>query len=136
MTGYVELVRTAWVHRDIAAPAEKVWELLTNIDCWPDWGPTVRRAELDGDSFDVGATGTVATVAGVTLPFEVTAYEAGRRWSWTVAGIPATDHAVVALGPHRSRAGFGVPWPAAPYLAVCAVALRRLESLAVEKGLG
>lgn len=129
-TGYVDPVRTIWVHRDIAAPAEKVWELLTDIDCWPDWGPTVRRAELDGNSFGAGVGGTVTTSIGVTLPFEITEFDAGRRWNWTVAGIPATDHSVVPLDFKSSRAGFGVPWPAAPYLAVCAVALRRLESLA------
>lgn len=129
---YVGWVRTVWVHRDIAAPAERVWELLTNVDCWPDWGPTVRLAELDSDSFEAGATGTVMTSIGMTLPFEITEHEAGRRWTWTVAGIPATDHTVAALGPQRSRAGFGVPWLAAPYLAVCAVALRRLESLAMK----
>lgn len=124
-------MKTVWVHRDIVAPAEEIWELLTNVDCWPDWGPTVRRAELHGESFAAGVEGTVTTAVGVSLPFEITECEAGRRWTWTVAGIPATDHAVEALGPQRSRAGFGVPWPAAPYLAVCAVALRRLESLAV-----
>jgi len=128
-------VKTVWVHRDIAAPAEKVWELLTDVDCWPDWGPTVRRAELDGDSFEVGANGTVTTSIGVTLPFEITECDPGTRWTWTVAGIPATDHAVVALGSDRSRAGFGVPWLAAPYLGVCAVALRKLESMAVGNGL-
>lgn len=125
-------MKTVWVHRDIAAPAEIVWDLLTNVDRWPEWGPTVRLAQLDGDSFEAGATGTVMTSIGVTLPFEITEYEAGWRWTWTVAGIPATDHAVAALGPQRSRAGFGVPVLAAPYLAVCAVALRRLESLAME----
>lgn len=129
-------VRTVWVHRDIDAPAERVWDLLTNVDRWPDWGPTVRRAELDGNSFEAGAVGTVTTSVGVSLPFQITEFEAGRRWTWAVAGVPATDHTVVALGEMRSRAGFGVPWIAAPYLTVCAVALRRLESMATENGGG
>ena len=125
-------MRTRWVHRDIDAPSQAVWELLTDLDRWPVWGPTVRRAELDGSTFEAGATGVVTTVLGVRLPFEITEHEDGRRWAWRVAGVPATDHTVQALGPERSRIGFGVPWPAAPYLAICRVALRRLESLAIQ----
>ena len=69
---------------------------------------------------------------GVRLSFEITAHEDGVRWAWTVAGVPATDHTVEALGAERCRVGFGVPWPAALYLVVCRVALRRLESLAMQ----
>lgn len=121
-----------WAHRKIDAPAEDLWALLTNLDRWPLWGPSVRRAELDpGSEFESGATGVVLTSLNVRLPFEITAYDDGARWAWKVAGLPATDHTVQALGSRRSRVGFGVPWPAAPYLAVCRVALRRLESVAV-----
>lgn len=116
---------------DIDAPAEVAWALLTNLDCWPAWGPMVRRGELDAGRFEAGATGVVITVGGVRLPFEITAHDEGRRWAWNVAGVPATDHTVQALGPDRSRVGFGVPWPATPYLAICRVALRRIESIAI-----
>ena len=126
------MVKTLWVHRDIDAPVETVWELLTNVDWWPAWGPTVRHAELDRESFGVGATGTVTTVLGATLPFEITRYRAGSHWAWNVAGVPATDHTVRAVDSQRSRVGFGVPWPVAPYLAVCRLALQRIESLAIE----
>jgi hypothetical protein len=119
------------VYRDIDAPTATLWELLARVDRWPEWGPTVRSAELNGDVFGAGATGAVTTMLGVRVPFEITAHEPGARWAWKVAGVPATDHTVTALGPGRSRVGFGVPWPAAPYLAVCRVALGRLESMAV-----
>ena len=125
-------MKTRWVHRDIDAPAEAVWPLLTTLDRWQEWGPTVRRAELDGSHFEAGATGVVTTALGVRLPFEITEHEDGRRWAWKVAGVPATDHTVQALGPERCRVGFGVPWPAALYLVVCRVALRRLESIAMQ----
>lgn len=125
-------MRTLWVHREIAAPAETVWELLTNVECWPVWGPTVRHAEINGDSFELGTTGVVTTAIGVELPFEITEYRAGSRWTWNVAGVPATHHMVEPIDSGRSRAGFGVPWPVAPYLSVCFLALRRLESTASE----
>ena len=69
---------------------------------------------------------------GVRLPFEITSHVDGARWAWKIAGMPATDHTVQALGPERSRVGFGVPWPAAPYLAVCRSALGRLVSIATQ----
>ena len=67
---------------------------------------------------------------GPALPFTVTEFVPGRRWSWRVAGIPATSHEVVAEG-GGSRVTFGVPLWAPAYLAVCAIALRRLERLAM-----
>ena len=33
---------------DIAAPAEVVWEVLTNFDGWPQWNPEVKSMSWDG----------------------------------------------------------------------------------------
>jgi len=122
-------LKTRWTSRDIAAPAEVMWELLTDVDRWPEWGPSVRRATLATSRFELGSRGTVRTVLGLAFRFEVTRFEEGRSWSWRVAGCPATDHVVEARGPDLSRVGFGVPWIATPYLVVCRMALRRLDEL-------
>ena len=122
-------MRRLRVHREVDAPAERLWSLLTDLDAWPRWGPTVRSARVDG-GFGLGARGTVTTLAGLALPFEITELDDGVRWAWRVAGVEATDHTVTAIGPDRCRVGFGVPWPAAPYLAVCRLALARLDRLA------
>lgn len=63
------------------------------------------------------------------MPFEITVFEPGRRWDWTVAGVPATGHRVRATS-GGCRVLFDVPWWAAPYLTVCAVALDRIDRLA------
>ncbi len=121
-----------WTHRTIAAPPIAAWELLATVERWPDWGPTVRDGELDPPGrFEAGATGRVRTVAGLSLPFELTELVAQRRWSWKVGGIPATVHTVepVAGG---ARVGFGVPLPAAAYLPVCVLALRAIDRLLTE----
>lgn len=110
-----------------------VWDLLTDLDCWHHWGPSVRDARLDGESFQAGATGTVTTVLGVELPFEITSYSEGERWAWKVLGVPATDHTVEPLGSDRCRVSFGVPWPAGPYGVVCRLALGRIETMASER---
>lgn len=122
----------SWVHRTIAADPAAAWHLLIDLDAWPQWGPTVRAASLDDPAggFVAGATGRVTTSVGVTLPFLVDDLDPGREWSWRVGGVPATAHTVEPARDGSScRVGFGVPLAAMPYLAVCAVALHRIDRL-------
>ena len=116
------------VSRHIDAPADAVWQVLVDTDAWPRWGPSVARAEIDGDGLTLGATGRVHTPLGVALPFTVTEFEPGRRWAWTVAGVPATSHSVVPDG-GGCRASMGAPWWAPAYLPVLAIALQRIEKM-------
>lgn len=123
----------AGVDRFIAAPPEQVWRLLIDVRAWPQWGPSVRRAELadGGTLLSAGSRGTVWTVAGVRLPFAVTEFVPDRRWCWTVSGVRATGHELTeADGGCRVR--FEVPWWAPGYLPVCALGLSRLAGLAQE----
>ncbi len=111
------------------APAVRLWELLVDVSRWPEWGPSVAGVELPTPSIEAGSRGRVRTAVGAWLPFEITSFEPGSSWAWSVAGVPATGHEV------RPVAGgcvvtFTVPWWAPAYLPVCLVALRRLESLA------
>lgn len=120
---------TAWkVSRMIPADAAALWDLLTRVEAWSDWGPSVAGAELDTPSIALGSRGRVRTALGPSLPFEVTEFEPGRRWSWSVAGVPATDHSVRAVD-GGTMVSFGVPVWAPAYLPVCALALRRLDRL-------
>lgn len=114
------------VRRRVALPADRVWHLLTDTTAWPVWGPTVGAVDADDRVIRAGSTGRVRTVAGVWIPFEVTEFEAGSSWSWRVAGIPATGHAVEADGPDASVVTFAVPLWAAPYAAVCWFAAGKL----------
>lgn len=119
------------VDRYIDAPAPAVWRILVDLETWPQWGPSVASAVLDDGSREIsaGATGRVTTAVGVELPFRITEFEPGRHWSWVVAGVPATTHTVTPSG-DGCRLSFGAPWWATPYLAVCAVALARIDRLA------
>ena len=89
-----------------------------------------KNLDFRSIDFDVGATGSVTTPFGVSIPFEITAFEPGRRWAWKVLGLPATDHTVTQIGPDRCEVGFGVPLLARPYLVVCDRALDRLDRMA------
>jgi len=119
------------VSREIAGPAATAWDLLTHVAAWPAWGPTVAGGSVPGGVVGPGARGTVRTAVGVSLPFEVTRFEAGRMWAWSVAGVPATDHHVRPTD-DGCVVTFGVPWWAPGYLVVCALALRRIERMTLE----
>ena len=118
------------VERRIGAPPEVVWRVLIDVEQWPQWGPSVRRAQLSdgGTLLTAGARGTVRTALGPTLPFSITAFDPGRRWDWTVAGIPATGHEVIEV-PGGCLVRFTTPWWATAYLPVCAAALGRIEQI-------
>lgn len=123
------------VERLVGVEPAVVWRLLADVNEWPRWGPSVRRAVLDDGAAELGpgVRGTVWTAGGVMMPFTITDFQPGRRWGWRVAGVPATGHEVTAA-PGGCRAVFEVPWWAAPYGAVCAVALARIERLVLPAG--
>jgi hypothetical protein len=121
--------KLVWVEREIAVSAAEAWALLVDVRRWREWGPSIHSAVLDSERFEKGATGSVRTTLGLRLPFEVTAFDDGRRWAWNVAHVPATDHRVCALGPSTSVVGFGVPSIVMPYTIVCRRALTEIDRL-------
>ena len=128
--------RMPTVERHIAASPEVVWNLLVDLDAWPQWGPSIQRAELAGTGpMKLGSQGKVWTPIGLALPFEITEFEDHRCWAWAVAGIGATRHEVQAVD-GGTRLAFGVPWWAPAYLSVCAIALQRIARLAADGAAG
>ena len=115
---------------EIAAPVGKVWSLLTEVRHWPEWGPSVRAVDIEGEAIAAGVTGRVQTVVGLWLPFEITTFEPESYWDWSVAGIHATGHRVTALAASRTRVEFTVPRFFRPYVWVLDRGLRRLDQLA------
>lgn len=115
-----------------AAPAT-VWRILTDLDAWPVWGPTVAGAQMhDGEPMGLGAHGRIWTPVGVPLPFEINLFEPRRLWGWKVAGVPATQHGVESDG-QGCRVWMSAPLWAPAYVPVLAVALRRIEGLALTR---
>ena len=127
------------VARRIDAPAGTVWSILTDTECWPEWGPSIAAVESSDRVIRAGSRGHVETVgpgallpglpgSGLRVPFRVTTC-ADYRWTWRVAGIPATGHRVESVR-KGCRAAFEIPLPAAAYAPVCRRALVAIEHLA------
>ncbi|KYH25665.1 polyketide cyclase / dehydrase and lipid transport [Halalkalicoccus paucihalophilus] len=120
--------RTVDVVRPVDAPAEVVWNLLVDTRRWPEWGPSITDVECADRRIESGTTGRVRLVGGIWIPFEVT-YRDAYRWTWEVAGIPATGHRVEPYN-GSCLAVFEVPVLAAGYAPVCRLALSRIADLA------
>lgn len=71
----------------IHAPADRVWQILTNTAAWPEWDPNCER--IDGDGAAPGARIKVFTrlKPGVGFSVKVQEVEANRRMVWT-GGMP------------------------------------------------
>ena len=115
----------------IHTPAAVAWALLTDTRAWPRWGPRIRAVDAPTHFITAGTRGRVQTAVGVWLPFEITHWEEGSHWSWTVAGIPATGHLIEATGPDSCRVTFTIPAWAPFYPPVCRAALRAIGRLAI-----
>ncbi|WP_152041100.1 SRPBCC family protein [Salinigranum salinum] len=125
------------VSRIVDAPADEVWELLTDTTRWPEWGPSVAAVDCSERSIAQGTRGRLRVAGvGVWVPFVVDSYtDHGdeRRWTWTVARVPATGHRVDALD-GQCRVTFEVPLLAAGYVPVCRRALDRIARLVAHGG--
>jgi uncharacterized membrane protein len=66
---------------DVDAPADLVFAVLTDVERWPEWTPTVTRVQrLDGSSLPLALNSRIRIVQPKVPPAEwtVTALEPGR----------------------------------------------------------
>lgn len=121
--------RRLLVSRRIEVSPEAAWALFTDTTRWADWGPSITAVESDDRFVEAGTEGYVRTVGGLRVPFRVETCR-DRRWTWRVAGVPATGHRVESVdGGIGCRIGFEVPVWAFPYVGVCLWAVRRMDRL-------
>ena len=115
----------------IAAPAEKVWEILCDTQLWPQWGPSVQAVDCPQRYIAQGVRGRLQTPAGFWVGFEIDRFEPPYYWDWKVAGVPATGHRLTALGSDSCELSFEMPAFALLYALVCRRALKNIHRLAM-----
>jgi hypothetical protein len=129
------------VSRSVAAPAEVAWRVLTDTERWPEWGPSVAAVECADRFVTAGSRGYVRPPGpgsllgrgsgsmGPRIPFRIVDCE-NHRWTWRVAGIPATGHRVEEEG-ETCRVAIEVPMLAVGYVPVCRRALGEIARIAL-----
>lgn len=128
---------TRWeVSRDVDANPEAVWDLLTDPDRWPEWGPAVGAVRCDDDRIRRGTRGELR-VAGTWHPFTVETVDETdlgvRRWTWRIRDVAATGHRVGRRADGGAHVVFEVPLWAMAAVSVCVVAARQVERLALRE---
>ncbi len=65
------------------ASSQVVWRRYADLDEWPRWAPFITAVESTGRRLVAGLTGTVISVGGLRVAFEVLAVdEAAGTWRW------------------------------------------------------
>lgn len=86
----------------IAAPSERVWQVMSDIDRWHEWTPSVTRIDRKGGA--PLAVGTRVVIRQPKFPpalWTVAAIEPGRSFAWVsrAPGMTVTGrHAVEPAG--------------------------------------
>lgn len=92
---------------DINAPAERVYDVMVDIDRWHEWTPSITSIRrLDGPAFEVGKRALVRQPKLPPAMWQLSLIEPGRRFEWinTAPGLRVTGHHSVEPTATGSRA--------------------------------
>ena len=96
---------------DIAAPPQRVWQVMTDIERWPEWTASVISVRrLDSGALRIGSRARIKQPKFLPALWEVTQLDAGRSFAWVTRspGVRATGIHQVKATPNGSRATLGV----------------------------
>ena len=96
----------------IAAPPDAVWAVMSDVERWHEWTPTVTSVRLlDGGPLAVGKRARVVQPKLPTMVWRVTAVEPGRSFRWVTRGFGGgaeARHEVADDGNGRTVATLGI----------------------------
>ncbi|MGQ5259995.1 SRPBCC family protein [Micromonospora sp. ZYX-F-536] len=97
---------------EIAADAQRVWAVLTDVQRWPDWTTSVSRAERgESGPLTVGATVRLTQPKLRPALWRVTELTEGRDFTW-VSEAPGVrtraEHRLLPLPGGRTRVGLAM----------------------------
>jgi uncharacterized protein YndB with AHSA1/START domain len=68
---------------DVAAPPNRVWDVIVDVERWPEWTDSVTRVRrLDTGPLAVGSRVVISQPKIPTCTYTVTALEAGSVFTW------------------------------------------------------
>ena len=106
---------------DVAAPAQRVFDVYTDVERWPEWTDSVTSVQLlDTGPLRVGSRARIKQPRLPTAEWEVVELVPGQSFSWTARGpgIRTTGHHLVSGrdGPVTVTAALEQAGPLGPVL--------------------
>ncbi|HEY4670529.1 MAG TPA: SRPBCC family protein [Gemmatimonadaceae bacterium] len=101
---------------EIAAPPQRVWDVTTDIERWPDWTASVKSVRrIDSGKFRVGSRAKIKQPKFLPAIWEVTELKDGRSFTWVTQspGLKATGRHRVEPISGGSRATLSVTYSGA-----------------------
>jgi uncharacterized membrane protein len=99
---------------EIAAPGETVWAVMTDVERWPEWTPTVTSIDLlDPGPFVVGSRARIRQPRLPVAIWTVTALESERYFEWqnVAPGVKSVaGHRVEVTDSGRTRVTLSFSW--------------------------
>ena len=92
---------------DIDAPADRVYEVMSDTDRWPEWTPSVTSIKrLDSGPFVVGSRAVIRQPKFPPALWTVTAIDGHRSFTWSnqAPGIKVIAHHSIDADGDRSKA--------------------------------
>lgn len=72
---------------EIDATPERVWEVMSDVDRWPEWTETVTSVRrLDADGLGLGSRVRVEQPKLPATEYVVTEFEPGQGFTWVATG--------------------------------------------------
>lgn len=103
---------------DIDAPPETAWNLLKDVERWPDMTASMERVELLDEPFGLGSRARVHQPKLPTTVWTVTAFDENRTFTWESrsTGVTTTGaHEIIPTADGRSTVRLTLdqkgPWP-------------------------
>lgn len=96
---------------DIAAPADRIWSVVRDVERWHEWTASISSIErLDDGPLRMGSRATVRQPKLPKNVFQVTALEEGRGFSWESRspGLRGIGHHWIEPTSAGSRVTLGV----------------------------
>ena len=88
------------ISAEIDATPDQVWRVMTDVERWPEWTPSMTRVErLDPGPFQVGSTARIKQPKFPAVVWQVTELEPEQSFSWTASGAGVTTLACHRITP-------------------------------------
>ena len=84
---------------DINAPVQRVWEVLSDVERWPEWSESMDSVRLDADTLQRGARAVVKQPRLPQTIWRVIELEPLRSFTWVSSSVGVTTTAGHELTP-------------------------------------